>query len=113
MLLLLSLCCTLNGAYFCLVQNLPPLSTLLQFLTGTQVQAAQIPYLPDAANILKAWFSTLPVSPSTYYIPGAIITATPVSINIDPATGASPSFGKGLIFALNPCTQEYHFGIQV
>ena len=85
----------------------------MQFLTGQQIQAAQIPFLPDAANIIKAWFAPLPLSASTYYIPGAILATTPASIGIDPSSGAAPSVGTGLVFAINPCTQEYHFGIQV
>jgi hypothetical protein len=35
--------------------------------------------------------------------------AFPVAMNIDPSTGAAPSLGQGLTFAINPCSEEYHF----
>ena len=37
--------------------------------------------------------------------------AFPVAMNIDPSTGAAPSLGQGLTFAINPCSEEYHFGL--
>ena len=74
----------------------------LQFLTGAQIQAAQIPFLPQGAQIISAWFATLPLVPTTYYIPGAILAVSPVSIGYDPATGAAPSVGTGIVFAMNP-----------
>ena len=82
-------------------------------MTGAQIQAAQIPFLPQGAQIIQAWFAPLPLSATTYYIPYAILAASPVSIGYDPSTGSTPSVGTGIVFAFNPCSQEYHFGIQV
>ena len=80
----------------------PPRSARLQILTGSQIQKFPIPYLPQEAQIVQAWFAGLPLIDTTYSIPGAILATSPVSINYDPDTGATPSYGIGIVFALNP-----------
>jgi hypothetical protein len=50
----------------------PPLPCL-QFLSGTAIRSAQIPFLPASAQALSGWFDPLPLAPDTYYLPGALI----------------------------------------
>ena len=77
------------------------------------IQSGAIPYLPASAQITQQMFGALPLLNQNYYIPGALLAGAPATINLDPSTGAQPSLVVGLIFAISPCTQEYHFGVQV
>ena len=77
------------------------------------IQSGAIPYLPASAQITQQMFGALPLLNQAYYIPGAILAGAPASINFDPTTGAQPSLVVGLIFAISPCQNDFHFGVQV
>ena len=39
----------------------------------------------------------------------AAVSAGPMAISLDISTGVAPSIGVGIVFAFNPCEEEFHF----
>jgi len=79
------------------------------FLSGSAIRSGLIPALPASLNPIKAWFGPLPLQNSVYYIAGGVMASFPMSMSID-SSGATPGVGQGIVFAFNPCREEYHFG---
>ena len=82
----------------------------LQFVTGEDIVDARIPHIPSViTNVAANWFASMPLLEAGRYIPGAIVGPAPITVSID-ASGATPEVGVGFAFAINPCTNDYHFG---
>jgi hypothetical protein len=54
----------------------------MQYVSGSNIRAGQIPSLPASLDPIKDWFKALPVQNTVYYIAGGVMREWPGKMNM-------------------------------
>jgi hypothetical protein len=54
----------------------------MQYVSGSNIRAGQIPSLPASLDPIKDWFKALPMQNTVYYIAGGVMRELPGKMNM-------------------------------